>query len=75
VLPAGSRVGLARRAWGLRTQTIAQQDGVEHDQGLQIAVDLPPGAELNVDGEVRRGGLERVTAEPRAFRLVRPARP
>ena len=25
VLPAGSRVGLARRAWGLRTQTIAQQ--------------------------------------------------
>ena len=27
VLPAGSRAGLARRAWGLRTQTIAQQRG------------------------------------------------
>jgi diacylglycerol kinase family enzyme len=27
VLPAGSRLGLARRAWGLRTHTIAQQRG------------------------------------------------
>jgi diacylglycerol kinase family enzyme len=77
VLPAGSRAGLVRRAWGLRAQTIAQQQGVEHDRGLQIAVELPDGTELNVDGEVRRGGLERVTVQPRAFRLVvpQPARP
>jgi diacylglycerol kinase (ATP) len=70
VVPAGSRAGLARRAWGLRTQTIAQQRGVEHARGTVIEVQLPPGAELNVDGEVRRGGLERVTVRPSAFRLV-----
>jgi diacylglycerol kinase family enzyme len=72
VLPAGSRLGLARRAWGLRTQTIARQGGVEHARGTVIEVDLPPGTELNVDGEIRRGGLERVTVRPRAFRLVTP---
>jgi diacylglycerol kinase (ATP) len=70
VLPAGSRIGLARRAWGLRTQTVAQQRGVEHARGRVIEVD---GAdELNVDGEIHRSGLERVTVEPRAFRLVVP---
>jgi len=72
VLPAGSRLGLARRAWGLRTQTIAQQRGVEHARGAVIEVELPPGAELNVDGELRRGGLQRVTVRPGAFRLVVP---
>jgi YegS/Rv2252/BmrU family lipid kinase len=73
VLPAGSRIGLARRAWGLRTETIAQQRGVEHARGAVVEVELPAGAELNVDGELRRGGLERVTVRPRAFRLVVPA--
>ena len=77
VLPAGSRIGLARRAWGLRAQTSAQQHGVEHARGRVVEVDLPSGTELNVDGEVRRGGLERVSVQPRAFRLVvpQPARP
>ncbi|HEX5621293.1 MAG TPA: diacylglycerol kinase family protein [Solirubrobacteraceae bacterium] len=70
VLPAGSRIGLARRAWGLRRQTIAQQRDVVHARGRVIEVTLPPGAELNVDGELRRGGLERVTVTPHAFRLV-----
>jgi YegS/Rv2252/BmrU family lipid kinase len=72
VLPSGSRLGLARRAWGLRTRTIAQQSGVEHHTGHVIEVDLPANGELNVDGEIRRDGLERVTVEPRAFRLVVP---
>lgn len=72
VLPAGSRAGLARRAWGLRTHTIAQQGGVEHARGRTIEVALPDGTELNVDGEVRRGGLEHVTVRPRAFRLLVP---
>jgi diacylglycerol kinase (ATP) len=73
VLPAGSRTGLARRAWGLRTRTIAQQRDVPHEQGHEIAVDLPDGSEINVDGEIRTGGLERVTVQARAFRLVVPA--
>jgi diacylglycerol kinase family enzyme len=73
VIPAGSRAGLARRAWGLRTRTIAQQRDVEHHRGRVVEVDLPPGTELNVDGEVRAGGMERVMAHPRAFGLVVPA--
>ena len=70
VLPAGSRLGLARRAWGMRRGTIAEQKEVCHARGRVIEVELPVGAQLNVDGEVREGGLERVTVEPHAFSLV-----
>ena len=70
ILPAGSRLSLARRAWGLRTRTIAQQHDVPHERGAVIEVDLPPDSEINVDGELRTGGLERVTVTPGAFRLV-----
>jgi diacylglycerol kinase family enzyme len=71
VLPAGRRVALIRRAWGLRTQRIARQRGVEHVRGR--VVEVSGAAELNVDGEIRSGGLERVTVEPRAFSLLVPA--
>jgi diacylglycerol kinase (ATP) len=70
ILPAGSRIGLARRAWGLRRGTIAEQRGVEHHRAGVIEVDVLPGTEFNADGELRRGGLERVTAEPDAYALV-----
>jgi len=70
VLPAGSRLGLARRAWGLRRGTIAEQDDVRHARGEVIEVALPPGTEFNVDGEVRDAGMERVTVERGAFELV-----
>jgi diacylglycerol kinase (ATP) len=70
LLPAGSRAGLARRAWGLRRGTIAAQRDVCHTRGSVVEVALPEGEQLNVDGEVREGGLERVTVEPHAFSLV-----
>jgi diacylglycerol kinase (ATP) len=70
ILPAGTRIGLARRAWGLRRHTIAEQRGVEHHRGAVIELDVPPATEANVDGEVRSGGLERVTAERDAYELV-----
>jgi diacylglycerol kinase (ATP) len=70
VIPAGTRIGLARRAWGLRRHTIAEQRGVEHHRATVIELDVPPGTEVNADGEVRRGGLERVTAERDAYELV-----
>jgi diacylglycerol kinase (ATP) len=70
VIPAGSRLGLARRAWGLKRHTIADQRGVEHHRGDVIAVDVPPGTEFNADGEVRNAGLERVTVERDAYSLV-----
>ena len=70
VLPAGSRIALARRAWGLRRGTVEQQQPVEHLRGCVVEVTLPHGAELNVDGEIRDGGLERVTVERAAYALV-----
>src|SRR5829696_4183027 len=70
ILPAGSRLGLARRAWGLKRQTIAEQRGVEHHRGSIVEVDVPAGTEFNADGEVRRAGLDRVTVEHDAYALV-----
>jgi diacylglycerol kinase (ATP) len=73
ILPAGSRLGLARRAWGLRRHTIAEQRSVAHHRGAVIELDVPPGTEFNADGEVRpAAGLERVTAEGDAYALVVP---
>jgi diacylglycerol kinase (ATP) len=70
IVPSGSRVGLARRAWGLKRHTIAEQRGVEHHRGVVIELDVPPGTEFNADGELRDAGLERVTAERDAYALV-----
>ena len=73
VLPAGSRLGLVRRAWGMRRGTISAQPDVIHERGAEIVLELPLGTELNVDGEVTRSGRpERVTLEPAAFSLVVP---
>jgi diacylglycerol kinase (ATP) len=70
IVPAGSRIKLVRRAWGLRTRTIERQRAVPHHEGRVISVELPPGSEFNCDGELRVGGLERVTARANAFALV-----
>ena len=70
VLPAGSRLGLARRAWGLKRRTIAEQRGVEHHRAMVVEVDVPPGTEFNADGEIRATGLERITVERDAYALV-----
>ena len=72
VIPAGSRLALALRAWGLRRGTITEQRAVENNRGRVVEVSLPAGTELNVDGEIRDAGLERVTVENRAYELVVP---
>ena len=73
VLPAGSRLGLVRRAWGMRRGTICAQPDVIHERGAEIVLELPAGTELNVDGEVIEAGRpERATLEPAAFSLVVP---
>ena len=72
ILPAGSRAGLARRAWGMRRGTITQQRGVEHHRAAVIEVGLPAGTEINADGEVREYGMERLTVERSAYALVTP---
>jgi hypothetical protein len=38
-----------------------------------VSVELPPGTELNCDGEFRDDGLEHVTARAAAFELVVPS--
>jgi len=72
VLPAGSRLGLVRRAWGLRNGSIAEQRDVCHARGTVIEVGLAggDGFEFNVDGEVRDQGMERITVEHHAYELV-----
>jgi diacylglycerol kinase (ATP) len=70
VLPAGSRLALARRAWGMRTRTIEHQAAVPHHRGARVEVELPAGTPVNVDGEISEGGLDRITAHPAAFALV-----
>jgi diacylglycerol kinase (ATP) len=72
VIRAGTRIGLVRRAWGLRRHTIAEQRGVPHHRARVVEVLLPPGTEFNVDGEVRDHGMERMTVRARAFALVVP---
>ena len=70
VLPAGSRAGLARRAWGMKRGSIAEQRGVEHHRGRVLELRVPPGTEYNADGELRTGGLDHITVEPGAYALV-----
>ena len=68
--PRARASALARRAWGLRRGTIAEQRDVCHARGHVIEVDLPPGTEFNADGELLDDGMERITVEHDAFRLV-----
>jgi diacylglycerol kinase family enzyme len=71
VLPAGSRLALARRAWGLRTHTIAEQSPVTSVRGRTVEVTLPAATECNVDGELHdAAAMRRITVQPAAFALV-----
>ena len=52
VVEAGPRRRLVRRAWAMRRQRLVDDDEVVHVRGAEIEVDLPPGSEVNVDGEI-----------------------
>ena len=47
-----SRLALIRRAWGMRRGTLEDQSGVRHLRGRHVEMDVPPGTEFNVDGEI-----------------------
>jgi len=70
VVPAGSRLGLLRRAAGLRRGDITDQPGVVQAEAPEFELVLEDGAEVNLDGEVCGPG--RLTAERAAFALVVP---
>ena len=62
VVPAGSRAGLVRRAYGMRAGKLAGQDDVPHERGRVIDVEIDGHPAFNVDGETCR-------CEPATFRL------
>lgn len=68
VVPAGSRLGLVRRAAGMRSGELAGQPGVPDVEGREVDLGLAPGAELNVDGELC--GPAPMTVRGGAFSLV-----
>jgi len=68
VIPAGSRLGLLRRAVGLRRGDVTDQPGVVEAEGVHVELGLQPDAEVNVDGELQAPAP--ITVRPRTFRLV-----
>lgn len=54
VVPAGSRLGLLRRALGMRLGRLTLQRDVVDLRARRVEVELPPTALFNVDGEVCR---------------------
>ena len=72
VLAAGPRLALVRRAWGMRAGGLAEQPGVRHGRGREVALELPADAPLNVDGELCRVAPARFTSRGERVRVVCP---
>jgi len=73
VVPAGPRLGLARRALAMRAGRLAAQDDVVHARGAEVLVDGED-LELNVDGEVQDlGRPARFGVRRRALGVVVPS--
>jgi diacylglycerol kinase (ATP) len=70
VVGSGSRLQLARRAYGLRTGRIRSQRGVLDRRARSVRVEVPPETEFNVDGELCRVGPVEFSVRPRAFEVV-----
>lgn len=67
---AGPRPGLVSLAYRLRTGDVSGHGRAVHARCGRAELHLPPGSELNVDGEVIAIGSARFTGRPAAFRLV-----
>jgi diacylglycerol kinase (ATP) len=71
IVPAGSRVGLARRAWGMRAGRLTDQRDVTHARAATIDVDVAERtATFNVDGEVCRCEPAHFALRPGGFEVV-----
>jgi diacylglycerol kinase family enzyme len=71
IVPAGSRLGLARRAYGMRRGRLTQQGDVAHHRAATIEVAIAgAAATFNVDGEVCRCEPARFTLRPGGFQIV-----
>ncbi len=72
VLEAGPRLALLRRAWGMRSGTLAGQPGVHHGRGRVVDVELAGPQPFNVDGEVCEVSPTRFCARDERVRVVVP---
>ena len=70
VVPAGSRIGLVRRAYGMRTGRLTEQSDVVHRRGATIDVAVAGHPTFNVDGETCRCEPARFTLHPGGFDVV-----
>jgi diacylglycerol kinase (ATP) len=69
-IEATSRVALVARAYGLRAGRVESQRGVRSRRARRVEVDVSPGTEFNVDGEIVAAGPAEFGVEPAAFELV-----
>ena len=70
VIPAGSRLALVRRAFGMRRGTLRSQEPVGDHLAREVILDVPKRTRFNVDGDVERYGPAEFQVEPAAFDLV-----
>ncbi|MDP8967835.1 MAG: hypothetical protein M3N04_04475, partial [Actinomycetota bacterium] len=70
VVPAGSRVGLVRRALAMRMGRLTQQSDVAHGRAAVIDIALAGQPAFNVDGETCRCEPARFTLHPGGFDVV-----
>ncbi len=70
VVPAGSRLGLVRRAYGMRAGRLTAQSDVTHERGATIELELEGHAGFNVDGETCRCEPAHFTPHDGGFELV-----
>jgi diacylglycerol kinase family enzyme len=72
-VPAGSRVGLLRRAYGMRTGRLTGQPDVAHTRGASIDVAIADHRTFNVDGETCRCEPAHFTLHAGGFDVVTPS--
>ena len=70
IVPAGSRLRLVQRAYGLRSGRLTSQREVVHHRGCRI--DIAGRLAFNLDGELTDPAAATFTVEPGAFGLVVP---
>ena len=70
VVPAGSRVGLVRRAYGMKTGRLTAQSDVAHERAEHIDVEVAGHPTFNVDGETCRCEPAHFTLHPGGFHVV-----
>ena len=70
IVPAGSRIGLIRRAYGMRAGRLTAQADVTHERAATIELEIDGDHGFNVDGETCRCEPAHFTLHDGGFELV-----